>query len=355
MEEKTKVISFNTLEAGMILSKNLEQNGRILFKKDVPITEPIIKKMQKLYLIENIEIYDKNIEKKQVSIESKKLEESKKVDEEFRKISLKLKNTFNQIANDNETSMNEIREFSQKIQNELKPSNIIIKNIVLYGSGEDSIYRHGVNVAALSALLGKWVGIEEAKINLLVYAALLHDIGKTKVRRDVLEKEASLTKGEFDLIKTHTHAGYKIVKEITNLDKSVSYGVLMHHERLDGSGYPLGLKGEEIHPFAKIIAIADVFDAMNSDRGYKDKRLPFEALQIVKNESLGKLDYEYVNVFLEHIVGCYTGEEVLLNTNEKCKIIKMNANNLEKPLVLKNGDFVDLEKEKNMYIKKILL
>ena len=84
-----------------------------------------------------------------------------------------------------------------------------------------------------------------------------------------MKKNASLTKSEFNIIKTHTSAGYNIVKGITFLDKSVSYGVLMHHERIDGSGYPLGLKGEGIHPFAKIIAIADVFDAINSDRGYK--------------------------------------------------------------------------------------
>src|SRR5471030_418447 len=124
----------------------------------------------------------------------------------------------------------------------------------------------------------------------------------------------------------------------------------MHHERLDGSGYPLGLKGNEIHDFAKIIAIADVFDAINSNRGYKRKKLPFEALQIVKTESLGKLDYEYVKVFLEHIVNYYTGEEVLLNTNEKCKIIQMNINNLERPLILKDENFMDLEKEKDLYI-----
>ena len=84
-----------------------------------------------------------------------------------------------------------------------------------------------------------------------------------------MKKNHLLTKSEFNMIKTHTTLGYKIIKEIAFLDKSVSYGVLMHHERLDGSGYPLGLKGEGIHPFAKIIAIADVFDAINSDRGYK--------------------------------------------------------------------------------------
>ena len=129
----------------------------------------------------------------------------------------------------------------------------------------------------------------------------------------------------------------------------------MHHEREDGSGYPLGLKGDAIHDFGKIIAIADVFDAINSNRGYKRKKAPFEALQIVKNESLGKLDYEYVKVFLEHVVNYYLGEEVILNTNEKCKIIQMNTNDLEKPLVLKDGEFIDLEKQKELYIKELLL
>lgn len=355
MEERTRLISFSKLEAGMIVAKNVEQNGSILLKKDIAITEQMIKKMQKLYFIGSVEVYERRTEAKQVKPDARKEAQYRKIEEEFQEISLKLQKTFRQLVNENGIAMNEIREFSQKIQNELNPNSIVIKNIVLYGSGVDSIYRHGVNVAALSAIIGKWLGFEKSQLNLLVYSAILHDFGKTKVDRDVLKKESTLTKGEFNVIKAHTNIGYKFIKEIAFLDKSVSYGVLMHHERLDGSGYPLGLKGEAIHPFARIIAIADVFDAINSNRGYKGKKLPFEALQIVKSESLGKLDYEYVKVFLEHIVGYYTGEEVLLNTNEKCKIIQMNVNNLEKPLILKDGQFIDLEKEKGLYIKEMLL
>ena len=355
MEQKTKTISFNKIKSGMRISKNLEQNGRVLLKQDILITDQIITKLKKMYYIESVEVYDNEISEKQVSRVEKKQGELRKIEDDFKEISSKLHTTFRQIVSKNETSMNEIREFSQKIQHELKPSSIVIKNIVLYGSGEDSIYRHGVNVAALSALLGKWIGLEESKINLLVYSAILHDVGKTKIDKEVLKKDTALTKSEFNKIKTHTSVGYNLIKEITFLDKSVSYGVLMHHERVDGSGYPLGLKGEGIHPFAKIIAIADVFDAINSDRGYKGKKLPFEALQIVKTEGLGKLDYEYVKIFLEHIVGYYTGEEVLLNTNEKCKIIQMNVNNLEKPLVMRNEEFIDLAKEKHLYIKEMLL
>lgn len=355
MKRKTRVISFNQLEEGMVVAKDVEQNGRTLLKKDMAINQQMIKQIQRLYIVGSVEVYDDKAEKKKINIETKKEEQYKKVEDEFREISVRLQKTFRQLVNDDRLAMNEIREFSQKIQDELNPNSIVVKSIVLYGSGTDSIYRHAVNVAALSAIIGKWLGFEKSKLNLLVYSAILHDFGKTKVDRELLKKETALTKNEFNIIKAHTHIGYKAIKEISFLDKAVSYGVLMHHERLDGSGYPLGLKSEAIHPFAKIIAIADVFDAINSDRGYKKKKLPFEALQIVKNESLGKLDYEYTKIFLEHILVYYTGEEVLLNTDERCKIIQMNINNLEKPLVLKDNEFIDLEKEKDLYIKEMLL
>lgn len=353
-EAKTKFVSFNDLQKDMVVAKSVEQNGQLLLKKDLVITEAIITKLQRLLLIGNVEIYDLPENDKQKS-EKKEEKNFDDVEEEFRTISSRLQRTFRQIANEDSNCMNEVREFSKKIQDELDPSGIIIKNIVLHGSGMDSIYRHGVNVAALSALLGKWVGIENTQLNLLVYSAILHDFGKIKVKREILNKSEALEIDEFNLIKTHTHIGYNIVKQIPFLDKSVSYGVLMHHEREDGSGYPLGLKGDSIHRFAKIIAIADVFDAINSNRGYKNKKPPFEALQIVKTESLGKLNYEYVKIFLEHIVNYYLGEEVLLNTGEKCKIIQMNLNNIEKPLILKGEEFVDLSKEKNVYIQKIFL
>lgn len=348
-DKKTVVVSFNKLEEGMILAKDVEQNGRILLKKDITINKQIIKRIKRLLFIGDVVIYDKKGQKDVV-----KKKETDKIEEEFKELALKLPKIFRQLMNENGLAMNEIREFSQKVQSELKPSSLVIKNVVLYGSGTDTIYRHGVNVAALSALLGKWLGFDKTKLNLLVYSAILHDFGKIKIDREVLDKEATLTSNELKLIKTHAQIGYKFIKGIPFIDKSVSYGVLMHHERIDGSGYPLGLKGEEIHPFAKIIAIADVFDAINSDRIYKKKKLPFEALQIVKNESLGKLDYEYAKVFLEHIIGYYIGEEVLLNTNEKCKIIQMNVNDIEKPFILKDDEFMDLTKERGLYIKEML-
>ena len=121
----------------MIVAKNVEQNGRVLLKKDIPITDQMIKKLQKLYFIGSVEVYDKKIVKKKTSAEIEKEQAAlSRIEEEFKEISLRLQKTFRQIVSEDEIAMNEIREFSQKIQNELKPSSIVIKNIVLYGSGD---------------------------------------------------------------------------------------------------------------------------------------------------------------------------------------------------------------------------
>lgn len=358
MMKTKKSVKVNDLKNGMIIASNVEQNGNILLSKDITINDTIIDKLKRLYFWQSIEVYA-NEDTSKIDMEKKKEIQSNEIEMEFNQLSANLENLFNEIININlkieASNIKEIREFAKKIQNEIKSTSIVIKNIVLYGSGRDTIYRHGINVAALSALLGQWIGLEQKQLNLLIYSAILHDFGKMKIDKKILNKMKPLTRNELNIIKTHPNIAYQFIKDIPFLDKSVSYGVLMHHERLDGSGYPLGLKESNIHQFAKIIAIADVFDAINSNRGYKTKKPPFEAMQIVKAESLGKIDYEYSKIFLEHISNYYMGEEVLLNTNEVCKIIQININNLEKPLVLKDGEFIDLNKEKGLFIKEIIL
>ena len=160
----------------------------------------------------------------------------------------------------------------------------------------------------------------------------------TKLEQKVPEKPDILIEEKYKTVKQHAKIGYKYVDNIPYLDKGVGYGVLMHHEREDGSGYPLAITGEKIHCFAKIIAIADELDVMNSDETYKNKRGPFEILEIIKEKSLNKLDYEYSKIFLEHIANYYMGEDVLLSTGEKAKILQININDLARPLILKDGD-----------------
>ncbi|MBE6062665.1 MAG: HD-GYP domain-containing protein [Clostridium butyricum] len=352
MGKMIKSINFSELKDGMVVAKDIEQSGNVILKKGLKMTESIIEKLNRVYVLGKVEVYE---EENEIDLEQKKKVDFNKIENEFTQISNSLKKTFGKVLNNNDDYISDIRKFSKRIQDEIKAQDLIIKNIVLHGSGDDVIYRHGVNVSALSTLLGMWLGMSESQINLLSYSAMLHDCGKIKLNSKVLNKLGKLTNQEYKEIKKHSILGYDMVKKLQYIDKSVSYGVLMHHERIDGSGYPLGIKGNEIHPFGRIIAIADVFDAINSERGYKSKKTPFEALKIIKEEGMGKLDYEYVQVFLEHIINYYLGEEVILNNGDRCKILQMNTNDIQRPLVLKDGEFIDLVKHKELYIEEILL
>jgi len=351
MSENNEFLNVQELKIGMLIKKDVIKNGNLLIREGAIVSEELIARLNKAYFLEKIEV---NISK-EVIAQSTKEAEIQKVEETFREISTGLKEMFMKLDMAKENKVNDLRIFSEKIQKELHSTEVVISTIVFKGSGEDSIYRHGVNVATLSALLGKWIGLEQSKINLLIYSALLHDFGMTKLEQKVPAKPDILIQEKYKGIKQHAKIGYKHIDNIPYLDKSVSYGVLMHHEREDGSGYPLAITGEKIHCFAKIIAIADELDVMNSDEAYKNERGPFEILEIIKEKSLNKLDYEYSKVFLEHIANYYMGEDVLLNTGEKAKIIQIDINDLSRPLLLKDGDFLDLSQNKNIYIKELIL
>lgn len=353
MEKKIKSLKFSQLEEGMIVAKDVENNGSVIIRQGMELNEHIIEKLKNIFVVGTINVYEEN---NTITAKENKVIEFNRIENEFNEISDGLKRIFdNDLSNDNDDLLSDIKDFSKKIQEEIKSQELVIKNIVLHGSGSDVVYRHGVNVSALCALLGVWLGMSDDEIKLLIYSAMLHDCGKIKIDHKILYKPGRLTDDEYKEMKKHSAFGYDMVKKLEDIDKRVSYGVLMHHERVDGSGYPLGLKDDEIHPFAKIIAIADVFDAINSNRGYKSKKAPFEALKIVKEESLGKLDYNYVQVFLQHIMSYYLGEEVILNNGDKCKILQMNINDIQRPLLVKDGEFIDLAEHKELYIEEILL
>jgi HD-GYP domain-containing protein (c-di-GMP phosphodiesterase class II) len=356
MTKKNKLVYIYELTPGMILSKDIRANGKVLIAKGVTITEYAINKLRQQYIPNKIEIYyEDNNEKHKNNNEGERVRNVEEIEESLCELTFDVKKIYEDMNSLKMSDIKEIRKFAAKIQAELKFVNSVIKNIVLYGSGSDTIYRHGVNVAALSTILGKWIGLSDSDLNLLTYSAIFHDFGKVKIDQQIIDKPGHLTPNELKEIKFHPALGYKYIKQIPFLDKSVSYGVLMHHERMDGSGYPLGLKENNIHKFGRIIAIADVFDAVNSDRVYKKSRRPFEALEIIKEESLGKLDYEYCNIFLNHIVNYYIGENAELNTKKVCKIIQIDVNNLAEPLLLDDTGFVDLKQHKELYIEKLAL
>jgi len=230
----------------------------------------------------------------------------------------------------------------------------IVRCINQIKSADQYTYTHCVNVSLLCMLLGKWMGFSKDKLLMLVQAGLLHDIGKSKVPREILNKPSTLTPEEYEEIKKHTIYGYRILEKEHEVDQEVRIAVLMHHEKIDGSGYPTGAKGDKINMMARVIAVADIYDAMTSNRVYREKESPFEVFHIMEEESVGKLDVAVVNAFLNNIAAYYIGDFAKLNTGEICEIVYINPRHVSRPIIKVDDRYIDLMEERELKILEIL-
>lgn len=162
-------------------------------------------------------------------------------------------------------------------------------------------YKHSLNVSFYAMLIGKWMSLSRKELQEIVIAGLLHDIGKIKIPLEILNKEGKLTHDEFEEIKKHSIYGFEIVKTIGNLSNDISTAILMHHERENQSGYPFEMKGSQLNIHAKIIAVADVYDAMTTDRIYKGRATPQKAFEMFQTEGLLLFDSEVVKTFITNL------------------------------------------------------
>lgn len=224
-----------------------------------------------------------------------------------------------------------------------KNTGILLKLKRLYLKDEYSL-THSVHVCLLSAMIAKWNGLGKKDIQNIALAGLFHDLGKSKIPDDILNKPGTLEPHEFSVMKRHSELGYKIAKTQDVFEKDVLRGIIEHHERLDGSGYPFGLKKDQIHPYAQIIAIADVYDAMTTERSYKNRESPFVAVEVIKDLSYKEhLHPGLVNRFLKNIYRLYIGSEVVLSNGLCGEIVYINKFAPERPLIrLDDKAFIDL-------------
>lgn len=161
-----------------------------------------------------------------------------------------------------------------------------------------STYEHSTNVAFLSAIIGHKLGFEHKKMQGLVLAALTHDLGKLRIDTAILDKPTVLEEDEFKQVKLHSLHGAQILIQNGIDDLSILHGVLYHHERLDGSGYPERLKGKRVPKYARIIGMCDVFDALTTHRTFRRSYSSFEALIYMKQQMRAQLDGELIHLFI---------------------------------------------------------
>lgn len=219
---------------------------------------------------------------------------------------------------------------------------------------DDSTYAHSVNVSLISRMLGQWLHFSEKDLEILTIAGLLHDIGKCRIDDAILLKPGKLTQAEFMEIKKHPRLGCEILEKY-NLHTNIKYSALMHHERCDGFGYPMGLKLNQINEYAQIVSIADVYDAMTANRCYRKGLCPFEVIATFEREGLEKYNPRFILTFLEHIVDTYMNNSALLNNGKRCQIVFINKKNLSRPMVkLDDGSFIDLSQHPELFIQALI-
>lgn len=349
-----RVVSVSSLKGDEILGRQIyDELGRVLLNEGVKLKPSYIEKIKEMG-ISSVYINDE-ISKDLVieeSISDKTRQMSKRAVKEF------IEKYCREGKTDSTSVMNSVNTIIEEL---LANKNVLI-NVSEISSSDDNIYSHSVNVCVLATIIGTHMGYNMLKLRDIAAGALLHDIGKIKIMND--KKLLSDFKTNEDLNKyvklMHPKVGYDFLGEQYTWSAPVKVVALMHHERRDGSGYPLKLKGEEINQIAKIVAICDVFDNLISGRNAEKPLNTQEIIEYLVGMSNIYFDAEIVKKFTANIAAFPTGSGVVLNSNEKGLVIKQNNSMPMRPVVKilndKEGKLlsepyeVDLLKELTLFI-----
>jgi len=218
---------------------------------------------------------------------------------------------------------------------------------------DDDTFAHSINVSLICNVFATWLNMNAEDVKTATLAGLLHDIGKLKIPDTIVHKPARLTESEYEIIKTHPTEGYRILQSM-NINQHVKNAALMHHERCNGSGYPLGLVGDQIDPIAKLVSIVDVYEATTAPRIYRGPLSPFEVIGLFQSEGIQKYDVLYIMTFLENIVNTYMHYGVVLNDGTEGTIIFINKQDLSRPIIRSGNRFIDLTANPTLSIVRII-
>lgn len=365
-----KLIPTEFLVPGMTLEEDvITENNQMVAGRATILTDKLISRLE-FYNIAAVKIstdtFGAPVSEQPAESEKKApaqdgYSEMIKKSEEFQSFSAKLDSTTESFASQFSTIMAENTPIDvdalYKETMDIVPKNATTLNVfdLIHNTRQhnDPVYAHSINVALIANILGQWLRFSEEDVKILTVAGLLHDVGKSKIPESILSKPGKLSSAEFEIIKNHPIYGHNLLKN-RGLDMRITNATLQHHERCDGSGYPNGLKAHEIDNFAKIIAIADVYDAMTASRDFRSSTCPFKVVAIFEQEGLGKYDTHYIMTFLERIVLTYMHNNVRLNDGRIGEVVMINKLTLSRPIVKIGEDFVDLSTEKSLTIESIV-
>lgn len=328
-----RLVSIGNCSPGMVVGKPIyTERGNVLIAPGVTLTMGMINRLKRrnvsvLYirdsLTDDVEIEDN------IPIELRA------------EANIRIKETFDELIKGNRRDGKRIRHFNiEKVQNviegllnEIQRTKNVSKLLSDVYIHDDYTYAHCTNVTIYALAMAVELKMTKGAIKTIGMGAMLHDIGKINIPKDILNKTGMLTSEEFDEIKKHTEFGWEILRNEPSINIISANCAYQHHEKLDGTGYPRGLKGNEISSYARHLAIADVFDALTSNRSYRKAMLPHEAMEILYAGTHTQFDPYYLKAFQKAVATYPVGVTVTLSTRETAVVTEYKFNYPDRPTV----------------------
>ncbi len=341
-------IATSRLKPGMIVGYPLvRDDGVVLLKEGVRLNDRLIRKIRELGF-EYIYVRDPRFA--DVDLEEV-------ISYDIRRQALvTLNESFYQIVRGKEAAAEPLKRLVDEIIDEVLSTKKSVVSLIQLRQHDDAVFSHSVNVAALSVFIGKFLRLSRQQLRVLALGSLMHDLGKIRVPLEVLNKPESLSEGEWGLIRKHPLWSEELMSEWVSEEAESVCIALQHHERLDGSGYPYGLSGEEIHFLSRICACADVYDALTVDRPYRKRFSYAEALEYLMGNASRLFDLQVVTTMVRHIAPYPVGETVRLTTGEIAVVVRLNEGLPIRPVVrvIRDPNGQPLEKPRDLDLMKEL-
>lgn len=351
---RKKFVSVRALQSGMVIDQAIiDKTGRILIARKTALDDFLIDSLRKMGVTgiyiregeedpetEGIEISPVTLE----TIEKLKVPDQKKVtlsESVKSRVSQGVQYLFSDTSSEKFTDTAE--NVTTSLMDAIMESDAVALNIDALKVSDEYTFKHSVDVATMGMIIAKKAGMQDSEIRKIGVSGLLHDVGKAQIPNEVLNKAGKLTEEEFAVMKQHALFGYNIIKEKDDLDMQVKLGVLQHHEKINGRGYPLGVADKQICPYARILSIADIYDALVTERPYKKAFTQQDALEMIMAMT-EELDIGFMRYFIDSIILYPVDSIVKLSNGEKAKVVKNSPHYPLRPKVvgLKSGKVYDL-------------
>ncbi len=364
-----RLVPIAVVKEGAYLGQTLyNDQGKVLLVKGTKLTSRYINKIKKhgfytVYIIDEYSQQDlEDIIKPEVR--RRAIDAVRSVYNTFTGLEEPSINRFqkNKINRASESNIEQIQKIAKAIVNDIFSNPHLLISLVDIKSLDSYTYNHSVNVGILALTLGIAYGLNRNDLYDLTLGCMLHDVGKIFIPNDILNKAEKLNNEEFEIIKGHCEKGFIYLRENTDLSPRVRIVALQHQERYDGSGYPQGLKGDKINKLAQISSIADVYDALTSDRPYRKALSPHEAVEYMMGAGGRYFNMDMVKTFLKKIIPFPVGTVVSLSNGFIGTVEKINSEMVLRPKIKVfrvNGEDIspfmcDLSKEKNIVINGVV-